>query len=221
MGAITCSPATCMTASRRPRRARCRCRACSRNRADDESGAFGPNYRRHAEETGAKIPEQPVGLAKGPEHGTAYRRADRDSQHLASEQVDSSGELAVVIGKTCKNAARRTPSTTCSATPAPRRQRARLADQAGRQQWSAARPSIRSCPSARPWSPPRNPRPECAADPTRLNGGVVQDSNTSDMIFDVREIIAFLSGSTTLLPGTVILTGTPQGWAWPHARRAG
>jgi 2-keto-4-pentenoate hydratase/2-oxohepta-3-ene-1,7-dioic acid hydratase in catechol pathway len=46
---------------------------------------------------------------------------------------------------------------------------------------------------------------------TILNGQVVQDSNTSDMIFDVPALVEFLSGSTTLLPGTVILTGTPQG----------
>ena len=55
------------------------------------------------------------------------------------------------------------------------------------------------------------PDPNALRIQTRLNGEVVQDSNTSDMIFDVREIIAFLSGSTTLLPGTVILTGTPEG----------
>ncbi len=55
------------------------------------------------------------------------------------------------------------------------------------------------------------PNPNALRITTRLNGEVVQDSNTSDMIFDVRELIAFLSGSTTLLPGTVILTGTPEG----------
>jgi 2-keto-4-pentenoate hydratase/2-oxohepta-3-ene-1,7-dioic acid hydratase in catechol pathway len=46
---------------------------------------------------------------------------------------------------------------------------------------------------------------------TILNGKTMQDSNTSDMIFDIPTLIEFLSGSTTLLPGTVILTGTPQG----------
>jgi 2-keto-4-pentenoate hydratase/2-oxohepta-3-ene-1,7-dioic acid hydratase in catechol pathway len=46
---------------------------------------------------------------------------------------------------------------------------------------------------------------------TLVNGEVLQDSNTADMIFDVPTLIEFLSGSTTLLPGTVILTGTPQG----------
>ncbi|MBM5818110.1 MAG: fumarylacetoacetate hydrolase family protein, partial [Cyanobacteria bacterium K_Offshore_surface_m2_239] len=40
---------------------------------------------------------------------------------------------------------------------------------------------------------------------------VVQDGNTNDMIFDVPTLITFLSGSTTLLPGTVIFTGTPEG----------
>jgi len=46
---------------------------------------------------------------------------------------------------------------------------------------------------------------------TILNGQVMQDWNTNDMIFDVASLIQFLSGSTTLLPGTVILTGTPHG----------
>jgi len=46
---------------------------------------------------------------------------------------------------------------------------------------------------------------------TRLNGVTMQQSNTRDMIFSVAEIIEFLSGSTTLEPGTLILTGTPEG----------
>ncbi len=46
---------------------------------------------------------------------------------------------------------------------------------------------------------------------TMVNGELMQDSPTSDMIFDVPALIAFLSGSTTLRPGTVILTGTPAG----------
>ena len=59
--------------------------------------------------------------------------------------------------------------------------------------------------------------PDEIADPNRLrirtlvNDEVLQDSSTADMIFDVPTLIEFLSGSTTLLPGTVILTGTPPG----------
>jgi 2-keto-4-pentenoate hydratase/2-oxohepta-3-ene-1,7-dioic acid hydratase in catechol pathway len=55
------------------------------------------------------------------------------------------------------------------------------------------------------------PDPNSLALRTLLNGKIVQDGNTNDMIFDVPTLIEFLSGSTTLLPGTVILTGTPQG----------
>ena len=59
--------------------------------------------------------------------------------------------------------------------------------------------------------------PASIADPnalglrTWLNGELVQDASTDDMIFDVPDLISFLSGSTTLLAGTVILTGTPSG----------
>ena len=55
------------------------------------------------------------------------------------------------------------------------------------------------------------PNPNALAIKTVLNGEVMQDWNTNDMIFDVPTLIEFLSGSTTLLPGTVILTGTPHG----------
>ncbi len=55
------------------------------------------------------------------------------------------------------------------------------------------------------------PNPNALRIRTELNGATVQDSNTSDMAFDVPAIISYLSGSTTLMPGTVILTGTPSG----------
>lgn len=55
------------------------------------------------------------------------------------------------------------------------------------------------------------PNPNSLAIKTILNGEAVQDWNTNDMIFDVPALIEFLSASTTLLPGTVIFTGTPQG----------
>ncbi len=55
------------------------------------------------------------------------------------------------------------------------------------------------------------PNPNALGIKTVLNGETMQDWNTGDMIFDVPTLIEFLSGSTTLLPGTVILTGTPHG----------
>ena len=55
------------------------------------------------------------------------------------------------------------------------------------------------------------PDPNALRIRTVLNGQTLQDSNTRDMIFDVRSLVSFLSASTTLVPGTVILTGTPSG----------
>tara|TARA_B100001939_G_C16832424_1_gene569300 strand:- start:668 stop:961 length:294 start_codon:yes stop_codon:yes gene_type:complete len=55
------------------------------------------------------------------------------------------------------------------------------------------------------------PNPNALRISTVLNGETMQDWNTDDMIFDVPTLIEFLSGSTTLMPGTVILTGTPHG----------
>ena len=60
-------------------------------------------------------------------------------------------------------------------------------------------------------TPDEIPNPNALRLRTILNGATMQDSNTSDMIFDVPTLLEFLSGSTTLPPGTVILTGTPQG----------
>ena len=60
-------------------------------------------------------------------------------------------------------------------------------------------------------TPDEIPNPNSLKISTVLNGQVMQNWNTNDMIFDVPTLIEFLSGSTTLLPGTVILTGTPHG----------
>ena len=57
----------------------------------------------------------------------------------------------------------------------------------------------------------KSPTPNALGIRTRLNGEVMQDWTTADMIFDVPTLIEFLSGSTTLQPGTVIFTGTPHG----------
>ena len=82
----------------------------------------------------------------------------------------------------------------------------------GGTQWSRANSFDSFCPLG-----PVLATPDAIADPnalrvrTVLNGETVQDASTSDMIFDVPALIEFLSGSTTLLPGTAILTGTPAG----------
>ena len=93
-----------------------------------------------------------------------------------------------------------------------RRQRPRLAGQVGRQPMVPGQ-DVRHLRPARavPGHHRRDPDPNALKIKLDINGEVLQDWTTNDMIFDVPRLIEFLSGSTTLLPGTVILTGTPHG----------
>lgn len=174
---------------------------------------IGLNYRRHAEETGAKIPEQPVVFAKGPNTVQHPGGAIEIPRHLASEQVDYECELAVIIGRACKNvrpedALDYVLGYTCANDVSARDWQIKR----GGSQWSRGKTFDTFMPLGPVLVTPEDiPDPNALQIQTRLNGEVVQNSNTADMIFGVREIIAFLSGSTTLLPGTVILTGTPEG----------
>ena len=173
----------------------------------------GLNYRLHAMETGAKIPDFPVLFLKMP--GALQHPGDpiRLPRHLRSDQVDYECELAVVIGKTCRNASRENAldhvlGYTCANDVSARDWQLQ---RSGRQ-WCRAK----SFDTFAPLGPRLVTRDEIP-DPNRLqirtilNGRIVQESNTRDMIFDVPALIGFLSGSTTLQPGTVILTGTPNG----------
>jgi 2-keto-4-pentenoate hydratase/2-oxohepta-3-ene-1,7-dioic acid hydratase in catechol pathway len=174
---------------------------------------IGLNYRRHAAETNAKIPEFPVLFAKG--LNTLQNPGDPIfiPTHLASEEVDYECELAVVIGKPCKNASRKDAldfvlGYTCANDVSARDWQKKK----GGGQWSRGKSFDSFCPLGPCLvTPDEIPDPNALAIRTILNGTAVQDGNTNDMIFDVRSLIEFLSGSTTLLPGTIILTGTPHG----------
>lgn len=174
---------------------------------------IGQNYRRHASETGATAPEIPVIFAKGPNCVQAPNDPIQIPTHLPSDQVDYECELAVVIGKKCKNVRRQDAlkyvlGYTCANDVSARDWQLKH----GGSQWCRGKTFDTFAPLG-----PCLVSPEIIPDPNRLaiktvlNGKVVQDWNTDDMIFDVPVLIEFLSGSTTLLPGTVILTGTPHG----------
>lgn len=174
---------------------------------------IGLNYREHAAESGAKIPEQPILFMKGtntvqyPEGPIVLPRT------LRSDAVDYECELAVVIGKICRNATPETALDYVLGYTAANDVSARdWQIQKGGSQWCRGKTFDTFCPLG-PALVTADEIPDPNALPIRtvLNGEVVQNHNTQDMIFPVRELIAFLSGSTTLLPGTVILTGTPQG----------
>ena len=173
----------------------------------------GLNYRRHAAETGAKIPEFPVVFFKNP--GALQNPNDpvEIPRHLASTQVDFECELAVVIGRPARNVpAAKALDYVLGYTIANDVSARDWQKQWGGSQWCRGKSFDTFCPLG-----PVIVTPQAIANPnhlalrTTVNGRVMQSSNTEDMIFSVEKIIEFLSGSTTLLAGTVILTGTPEG----------
>lgn len=174
---------------------------------------IGLNYRRHAEETGAKFPEYPVVFFKGVNTLQHPGAPIEIPSHLRSDEVDYECELAVVIGHACKNVSRANALdfvlgyTCCNDVSARDWQLKR-----GGGQWCRGKTFDTFSPLG-PVLVTRDeiPNPNALKIRTVLNGQVMQDWNTNDMIFDVPLLIEFLSGSTTLLPGTVILTGTPHG----------
>ncbi|HVQ20483.1 MAG TPA: fumarylacetoacetate hydrolase family protein, partial [Terrimicrobiaceae bacterium] len=174
---------------------------------------IGLNYRRHAEETKARIPEFPVLFIKGLNSLQNPGDPIFIPTRLRSEEVDYECELAVVIGRPCKNVSRKRAldyvfGYTCANDVSARDWQKRK----GGSQWCRGKSFDSFCPLGPCLVTPEEiPDPNALSIRTILNDTIVQDANTNDMIFDVPSIIEFLSGSTTLPAGTTILTGTPHG----------
>lgn len=174
---------------------------------------IGLNYKRHAEEGKAPIPKWPVLFMKSP--GAVQNPGDPIvlPTKLKSTQVDYECELAVVIGKKCKNVAKADALNyvlgyTCGNDVSARDWQKDF----GGSQWCRGKTFDTFCPlGPRLVTADEIPNPNSLRIRTVLNGEAMQDWTTEDMIFDVPTLIEFLSGSTTLLPGAVILTGTPHG----------
>jgi 2-keto-4-pentenoate hydratase/2-oxohepta-3-ene-1,7-dioic acid hydratase in catechol pathway len=174
---------------------------------------IGLNYRKHAEEGNSPIPKFPVVFMKL----TSCVQNPGDPillpRKLKSEAVDYECELAVVIGQTCKNVAKADAlkyvlGYTCANDVSARDWQKDY----GGSQWCRGK----TFHTFAPMGPclvttDEIPNPNALKIKTVLNGQTMQDWNTDDMIFDVATLIEFLSGSTELTPGTVILTGTPHG----------
>jgi 2-keto-4-pentenoate hydratase/2-oxohepta-3-ene-1,7-dioic acid hydratase in catechol pathway len=174
---------------------------------------IGQNYRRHAQESGATAPELPIVFAKGPNALQDPEQPILIPTHLASNEVDYECELAVVIGRPCKNATRSNAldyvlGYTCANDVSARDWQIKR----GGSQWCRGKTFDTFAPMG-PCLVTKDslPDPDQLKIQTILNGKVMQDWTTSDMIFNVSTLIEFLSGSTTLWPGTIILTGTPHG----------
>ncbi|MFV2069328.1 MAG: fumarylacetoacetate hydrolase family protein [Pirellulales bacterium] len=174
---------------------------------------IGLNYRRHAEEGNQPVPEHPVLFMKS--IGAVQNPGDPIllPTHLRSDEVDYECELAVVIGRTCKNVSRADAldyvlGYTCANDVSARDWQRN----GGGGQWCRGK----TFDTFAPLGPclvtaDEIPNPNQLRIRTLVNDQAMQDWNTNDMIFDVPTLIEFLSGSTRLLPGTVIFTGTPHG----------
>ncbi len=174
---------------------------------------IGLNYRKHAEETGSAVPEWPVVFMKQPGAVVGPEAEIELPRGLRSDCVDYEAELVVVIGRRCKNvgvaeALSYVLGYTCGNDVSARDWQKDF----GGGQFSRGK----TFDTFAPLGPAVVTRDEIG-DPgqlgirTLLNGEVMQDSTTADLIFSVAEIVSFLSGSTTLEPGTAIFTGTPAG----------
>jgi 2-keto-4-pentenoate hydratase/2-oxohepta-3-ene-1,7-dioic acid hydratase in catechol pathway len=172
--------------------------------------AIGQNYMDHCREQGVEPPTSPVIFTKFTTAIVGPGDEIRWDPELTSK-VDYEVELAVVIGRR----ARRVPEdkaieyvagyTACNDVSARNLQ-------FGDGQWVRGKSLDTFCPLG-PWLITRDeiPDPQNLAVRTTLNGEVVQNSTTAEMIFGVCELIAFASRAFTLLPGDVIVTGTPPG----------
>ena len=175
--------------------------------------AAGVNYQAHASEGGRDAPEQPVVFAKMTTSVVGHGSEIRWSPSL-TQAVDYEAELAVIVGKTARRVAvgealDYVAGYTC------------LDDVSARDLQFADRQFVRGksldtfCPMG-PWlvtadevGDPQALRIQCV-----VNGEVMQDASTSEMVFGVAKLVSFCSQAFTLEPGDVIATGTPSGVGW-------
>lgn len=174
---------------------------------------IGLNYREHAAESGSKPPENPVLFIKA--SNTLNHPFDPIPIPRRSVEIDYEVELAVVIGRTAKNVSRAEAldyvlGYTCANDVSSRDWQREKSLGGG--QFARGKSFDGFCPLG-PCLVTRDeiPNPNALRLKTTLNGQVMQDHTTADMIFDVPTLIESLSSTMTLRPGAVILTGTPQG----------
>jgi 2-keto-4-pentenoate hydratase/2-oxohepta-3-ene-1,7-dioic acid hydratase in catechol pathway len=166
----------------------------------------GRNYAAHAAELGSEVPEEPLLFLKP--NTAVCGPGDPVVLPAASGEVHHEAELAVVIGRLCRDVPpARVHEVIFGYTCADDVTARDLQRHDG--QWARAKGFDTFCPLG-PWVAtvldPSDLAVEC-----RVNGELRQSGRTSDLVFDVPSLVSYISGVFTLLPGDVILTGTPAG----------
>ncbi len=170
---------------------------------------IGRNYADHVKEMGSSLPARPVLFAK---YANALTGPDAEiALPPVSAEIDYEAELAVVIGRRCKDVDQAAAlgcvfGYTCANDITMRD--AQKSDG----QWTRAKSPDSFCPVG-PWivTADEIDDPQALDISMELNGRVMQDSNTKRMVFGVAELVSYLSRTMTLLPGDLLLTGTPDG----------
>jgi len=169
--------------------------------------AIGRNYAAHAREMGGEPPAEPVIFLKPSTSVTGHGERIAYPVKL-TQQVDYEGELAVIIGRLCREVPKdRAEDVIFGYTCANDVTARDLQRKDG--QWTRAKGFDTFCPLG-PWI-------ETAADPsdldltTTVNGEVKQHASTRELLWDVPSLIEYVTSGMTLLPGDVLLTGTPEG----------
>jgi 2,4-didehydro-3-deoxy-L-rhamnonate hydrolase len=169
----------------------------------------GLNYRDHAEEQGVDLPERPLLFAKWP--NTLIGPGEPIVIPPLTERVDYEAELGVVIGSRARHVSVETALEAVAGYVCANDVSARDL-QFGDGQWTRGKSLDTFCPVGPALVPASDvPDPQALGIRAILNGEVMQDSTTANMVFGVAKIVAFVSQAITLEPGDLILTGTPAG----------
>ncbi len=169
----------------------------------------GMNYRDHAAEAGLDVPERPILFAKWP--NSLVGPGDAIVIPPLSEQIDYEAELAVVIGARVRDVPVEEALGAVAGYLCLNDVSARDVQFADRQ-WTRAKSFDTFTPIGPGLVPAREIHdPQALAIRCSVNGEVLQDSTTAEMVFSVADVVAYASRSITLEPGDVIATGTPAG----------
>ncbi|WP_342024270.1 fumarylacetoacetate hydrolase family protein [Arthrobacter citreus] len=167
---------------------------------------IGRNYADHASELGNEVPPAPLMFLKP--NTSVIGPNDPIVLPSFSDEVSYEAELAVVIGRICKDVPLDRVDEVIFGYTCANDLTARDAQRTDNQ-WARAKGFDTSCPLG-PWIETELDTDDLAIR-GYLNGQLVQDGNTGDMIWGVKELVSYVSQAFTLLPGDVILTGTPAG----------
>ncbi|MFP4654315.1 MAG: fumarylacetoacetate hydrolase family protein [Methanohalobium sp.] len=169
---------------------------------------IGLNYQDHANELGLKIPDEPLIFLKP--STSVIGHCDKIIYPDTSKHIEYEAELGIVIGKKCKHIYRHDASDVIAGYTCLNDVTARdLQKQDG--QWTRAKSFDTFAPIGPFITTTEEIKPHNANIKCRVNGNLCQDSNTSNLIFGIPQLIEFISNIMTLLPGDIIATGTPPG----------